>query len=342
MKSSLLENLRLRAEVNRLARENAQRGKPLSPTLDIVFKALFGGNTRDSREALRSLLSDCIHRPITALTILNNELVPEHLSGKTVRLDIHVSFNNGEEADIEMQAGKSNDDLKNRSLFYASRLLSGQGQKGKRYKEIKRVYQIFFLNDVLFPGSEKVPRRYTVREETEQDRLSEVMEIVFYELPKVEKYVREYEAGIGKLNELPAEEKWCIYMRYKGNERMAGLIEELSRQEAGIMNAERALKKMNRDREQWARTLWREKRAMDYQDYQLGIKEAVAEAVAEAVEKAVVEARAEAQKEAREKGLAEGREKALRKTAKKLKSMGLSADQIADATGLALKEVKKL
>jgi predicted transposase/invertase (TIGR01784 family) len=171
------------------------------------------------------------------------------------------------------------------------------------------------------------------------------MEIVFYELPKVEKHVREYEAGKGKLDELPAEEKWCIYMRYKGNERMAGLIEELSRQEAGIMNAERALKKMNRDREQWARTLWREKRAMDYQDYQLGIKEALAEGRKEAraagLAEGRVEGRTEGLAEGRAEGLAEGLN-GLRKTAKKLKSMGLSAEQIADATGLALEEVKKL
>lgn len=211
MKTSLLDKLRLRAEVERQARENAGQGKPLSLTLDIVFKALFGGNSTNSREALRALLSGCIHRPVADMTILNNELVPEHLSGKTVRLDVHVSFNNGEEADIEMQAGKSSDDLKSRALFYASRLLSNQGQKGRPYKNLKRVYQLFFLNDVLFPGSEKVPRRYTMREETEQDRLSETMEIIFYELPKMEKYVRAYIAGTGEIKPLSSEEKWCIY-----------------------------------------------------------------------------------------------------------------------------------
>jgi predicted transposase/invertase (TIGR01784 family) len=229
MKTSLLETLRLNAELRRLAGEYAGKGKPLPPTLDFVFKALFGGNTRESREALRSLLSDCIHRPVSSLSIRNSEIIPEHFSGKTVRLDVHASFNNGEEADIEMQAGKSSDSLKNRALFYASRLLSGQEQRGKRYREIKRVYQIFFLNDILFPGSEKLPRRYTVQEETEHDRLSEAVEIIFYELPKLEKYVGEYLEGKGVLRSLSGEEKWCIYMRYKEREELAGLMEELSR-----------------------------------------------------------------------------------------------------------------
>jgi predicted transposase/invertase (TIGR01784 family) len=354
MNTSLFEDLRLRAELRRLARENAEQGKPLNLTLDIVFKSLFGGNNEDSRQALRFLLSDCIHRPVAALSIRNNEIIPEHLAGKTVRLDVHVSFNDGEEADIEMQAGKSSDNLKTRALFYASRLLSGQEQKGKQYGEIKRIYQIFFLNSVLFPGSEKVPRRYTAREETEHDQLSPVMEILFYELPKLEKYVKEYRAGKGAIAPLSAEEKWCIYMRYKGNERLAGLIEELSQQEAGIMWAELALKKMNRDKEKWARALWREKRAMDYQDYQLEVKKVKKEAREAGLNEGREEGRAEGLNEGREKGLSEGREEglseglakgrkeALRETAKKFKDMGLPVDQIAAATGLDPGEIKKL
>jgi predicted transposase/invertase (TIGR01784 family) len=165
-----------------------------------------------------------------------------------------------------------------------------------------------------------------VREEGEQDRLSEMMEILFYELPKLEKHVRDYERGEDSLERLPADEKWCIYMKYKADERLSGMIAALSRQEAGIMNAERALKKMNREKEQWARALWREKRAMDYEDYQLGIKEAIHEAVTAA----------------REEALAEGREKTLRETAKHLKDMGLAADQIAAATGLAPAEIEGL
>jgi predicted transposase/invertase (TIGR01784 family) len=340
MKTSLWDKIRLRAEVKRQARENAGQGKPLSPTLDIVFKTLFGGNSNDSREALRALLSDCIHRPVADMIIRNNELLPEYLSGKTVRLDVHVGFNGGEEADIEIQAGKSDDNLKNRALFYGSRMFSGQGSKGKKYKDLKRVYQLFFLNSVLFPGSEKVPRRYTMREETEHDQLSEAMEVVIYELPKVEKYVRAYCEGKGGIKTLSPEKKWCIYIKYKGNEHLSGMIDEISRQEEGIMWAELALKKMNRDKEQWARALWREKRAMDYQDYLATAKEAIEEGRKEGREEGLEEGRKEGREEGLEKGLKQGREE-LWKTAKNLKAMGLSVEQIAAATGLAPKEVKR-
>jgi predicted transposase/invertase (TIGR01784 family) len=111
-------------------------------------------------------------------------------------------------------------------------------------------------------------------------------------------------------------------MRYKGNERLSGLIEEISRQEEGIMWAELALKKMNRDKEQWARALWREKRAMDYMDYKLLMKEA--------------------REEGLKQGIEEGRKEARREAAKNFKAMGLSVEQIAAAVGLDPEEIKRL
>jgi hypothetical protein len=43
-------------------------------------------------------------------------------------LDVHVTFNDGEQADIEMQVNRSDDDLKAHSLLYASRLFESQLQ----------------------------------------------------------------------------------------------------------------------------------------------------------------------------------------------------------------------
>jgi len=86
----------------------------------------------------------------------------------------------GEQADVEMQANRSNDDLKARSLLYASRLLESQLGRGEDFKDVKRVYVIFFLDFVLYPQSAKVPRRYTFMEETEHDRLNELIEVIYY------------------------------------------------------------------------------------------------------------------------------------------------------------------
>jgi len=103
----LLPFTRSYGEIKRLARENAERAKPLSPTIDFVFKTLFSG-------------------------------------------------------------------------------------RGEDFKEAKRVYVIFFLDFVLFPQSAKVPRRYVLMEESEHDRLNELIEVVYYEMPKTADAVKEY------------------------------------------------------------------------------------------------------------------------------------------------------
>jgi hypothetical protein len=92
-------------------------GKPLSIMEDAVFKILFSSDTEDSKEALRCLLSACVRREISDIRVLNNELFPAHLAAKSARLDVHVIFNDGEIADLEMQMGKSNDDLKTSVLY---------------------------------------------------------------------------------------------------------------------------------------------------------------------------------------------------------------------------------
>ena len=260
---TLFYNFKSARDLKRLAKENAEQDKPLSVMNDVVFKAMLSSNSDDSREALRSLLSACTRRKVSSVRVLNSELVPVHLDAKTARLDVHATFNDGETADLEMQAGISNDDLKKRAEYYSAMLLAGQAPKGKFYRDVKRVYQIFFLNCTLFPKSSRLPRRYYFQEETEHDRLSETTEIIFYELPKLEDRMNEFLAGRAGVENLTAEEKWCLYMRYRHEESAGVLIGQLCRKEEGIMRAEQAVTRVSRDMERYARKIAAIKNRMD-------------------------------------------------------------------------------
>jgi predicted transposase/invertase (TIGR01784 family) len=301
-----------RREIRRQARLNAAEGKPLNVMLDVVFKSIFAGQGEDSREALRLLLSDCIHRPVRDTKILNCEITPDQIQGKTVRLDIHVTFNDGEQSDIEIQTSENQEDIKTRALVYASLLLSGQTKKGGHYEEIKRVYSIFFLDFILFPQSTKVPRRYLPLEEDEHDILNDKLSLYFYEMPKLEQFVKRYLEGEEGVDELRPEEKWCIYFRYRGNEKMSGLIEELCGKSEGIMKADRVAQKISRSEEQWAKALFRLKARMDrnYETIYLR-KIAVEEARKVAAEEGLAKGRQEGREEGLVKGLAKGYEEAF-------------------------------
>jgi predicted transposase/invertase (TIGR01784 family) len=301
----------LSPEVRRQTRENIRRGIALDPLSDIVFKTLLTANNRDSREACRSLLSACTRRPVASLSIKNNELLPEILTGKTMRLDAHLAFNNGEKADLEMQMHKSSDDLKARAMVCASKLLSSQPLRGESYGKVKRVYQVFFLNFELFPGSDKISRRYTMREEDEQDELTNLLTVIFYELPKLEQTVRDCAAGKKDLNILPEELKWGIYLKYRNDQGMGSLIDELCRAEEGIMHAERALKRMSLSENIWWWKYARDKRRTDNASEMAARKEALEDARTEGREKGLAEGRTEGLAEGRTEGLAEGRTEGL-------------------------------
>ena len=306
------KNYQLAGELRRLARQCAGEGKPLSVLEDVVFKAMLASDNEDSREALRCLLSACTRREVSTVRVLNSEVLPAHLAAKYMRLDVNVTFNDGEVADLEMQVEKSGDDLKFRAAAYAAVLKAGQSRRGKDYKEIKRAYQIFFLNCVLFPGSAKLPRRYGYREEEEGDLLTTAVEIIFYELPKLEQRVRDFLAGRADAETLREDEKWCIYMRYRDDERAKPLIRELYRKEGGIMRAEKALSKVDRDYIKYVREMdaWKNRREAAIRQYNEGIRQG------------------------EEKGMAKGKAEANLETARKLKAMGILAEQIHEATGL--------
>jgi predicted transposase/invertase (TIGR01784 family) len=310
------------AEIRQLAKQNAAGGKLLNPMMDIVFKTLFSGGDDDSRQALCSLLSACTGREVTDVTVLNSEIQPEHLDAKTVRIDMHVSFNDGQMAGMEMQFDPKGDNQQSRAAFGAARMLSGQG-RGRKYRELKRVYQIFFVNGVLFPQNDRVPRRYFLMEEQDHDLLTDVMEIIFYELPKLEAKVRAYCEGRKDLKGFSEEEKWCIYLKYRHEAQAAGLIAELCRKEPGIMRADTVLKRVSRDEEQWAKQLFREKAAMDYRSDMGAARD-------EGLAKGIVI------------GDARGFERARLEIARKMKARGWLLADIAEDTGLPVDAIEKL
>ena len=294
-------------ELERLVKETAAEGKPLSIMDDRVFKAMLSADNDDSREALRSLLSACTRRKVAKAQVTHNDLVPAHMDAKTVRLDVNVTFNDGEAANLEMQMKKSEDNLKDRAAFYTAMLQTSQPGRGRRYREIKRVYQIFFLNCELFPDSGKLSRRYSYREEEEHDRLTEATEIIFYEMPKLEKKMREILAGTMDISLLPEDEKWCMYMKYRHEERAAKQIERLYREEEGIMRAERAAHWVSRDYEKAIRRMNIIKNEMD-----------------------------------RNEAIYDAKEKVKLEVAERMKGAGRPLSEIAEFTDLSIETIEKL
>jgi predicted transposase/invertase (TIGR01784 family) len=164
-----------------------------------------------------------------------------------------------------------------------------------------------------------MPRRYSYREETEYDRLSDTTEIIFYEMPKLEQKVRDMISRIGevKTKDLSEEEKWCIFMRYHHEERAAKLIQKLYREEESIMLAQKAVNGISQD----------------YLDY---IREMAETKDRLAVGQRLYEAEQEGMAKGMAKGMAQGKAERNLEIAQKMKAAGRPLAEIVEFTGLSL------
>jgi predicted transposase/invertase (TIGR01784 family) len=158
-----------------------------------------------------------------------------------------------------------------------------------------------------------MPRRYSYREETESDRLSDTTEIIFYEMPKLERKVRKMISKIAevKTKDLSEEEKWCIFMRYHHKKRAAELVEKLYQEEESIMLAQKAVNGIS-------------------EDYLKFIRE-----MAETKDRLEIGQRVH---DAEKKGMTKGK----LEIARKLKARGQPLEEIAEVTGLSLETIEKI
>ena len=82
----------------------------LDPKIDRVLKAILTSDTDESKKALIHFLSHALKRKISTVTVINNEPPIRTLLEKQSSFDIHVIFDDGDEADIEIQIA-INDDM---------------------------------------------------------------------------------------------------------------------------------------------------------------------------------------------------------------------------------------
>jgi len=124
-------------------------------------------------------------------------------------------------------------------------------------------------------------------------------------------------------------------MKYRHEDRAEKLIKELSCKEEGIMWAEMAAAKLDRDYEKFARKMAELKNSMDIATRRNAAKrEGLAEGRAEG--------RAEGLAEGLADGLEKGRAEEKLEIAQKMKKAGLPFNEIMEFTGLPTETIEKI
>jgi predicted transposase/invertase (TIGR01784 family) len=156
-------------------------------TDDLLFKLVFSDER--NRAALIHLLSSVVGFQISKVDIRKTEMTPEFIGGKESRLDILATDQDGRLYNIELQ--KQNDPtMCERTLFYWSEVFYKQLDKGETYDFLKKTICINILDFQLF-ADKKFWHIYHLREDETHDMLTDLEEIHFLELSKMEKFQKD-------------------------------------------------------------------------------------------------------------------------------------------------------
>ena len=302
-------------------------------TSDFVFKNVFGryGN----EDILKRFLIAILKENITKVTIQNGELPKETKNKKLGILDIRAEIDGNYLADIEMQV-EDEDNITERTMYYLSKLYSGQINKKEEYQGMKKTIVIAILNFSYYQRAEYhsiAHMKFETNKNTEE-RVEKNFEGIEQELvtDKLEYHVidlkrfKEKEQATGELAD------WINLILGREDK-----IKMVAKKNKEIEKADKVVEEMSQDPE--TRELYR------------------------LIQKGRIEHNTR-MRSAFEKGLKTGEEKRNRKTeqksgleernettekksgkleiAKKLVKMNIDREQICEATGLTEEEIESL
>ena len=138
--------------------------KSLTITSDYVFKKVFG-----RKELAQQLIEKILKIKISQIDEIQTEkAVDGGPQERGVRYDILIKDDRHTRIDVEMQAGRSKEEvLALRSRYYQSRLDQDTLKPGEPYPELGNSYIIFLCDFAIFRGTRC---RYTFRNICEEDK----------------------------------------------------------------------------------------------------------------------------------------------------------------------------
>ena len=155
------------------------------PKEDFIFKMIFG--IEENKSILISLLNSILKgKPyINDVTLENTEISKIFKDGKSSRLDILATDDNGIKYDIEMQCRKTKD-IKNRTLFYASKSFTKDLKENEDYNK-SRVISIWIFGENITERKEPISEALMTFQPNQSDKyeiMTDNIRIIYLELNK--------------------------------------------------------------------------------------------------------------------------------------------------------------
>ena len=276
--------------------------KFINPFTDIGFKRIFGQEISKPVliTFLNALLAD--EHTIKDVKFLDKEQLGASDSNRSLIHDIYCETETGEHIIVEMQ-NKYQPYFKKRSIYYLSRSIVAQGEKGSQWNyDIKAVYLVAFLNFKLSDISQDFRTDVALMDMKHRTVFSDKVRLIYLQLPYFTKEADDCENVFERI----------IYVlkHMDALKRMPWMLQDQVFKKLSEIAEVASLSK--EEREQYDESLrhYRDTLVVMEGQYQEGEKK--------------------------------GELNKAKDIAKKLKAMNLDFEKIADATGLTKEEIDNL
>ena len=280
--------------------------KFLDPKNDIAFKKIFG--TEKNKDILIHFLNDMLafkeQKPIVDVSFLKTVQDPEISSKKTSVVDVLCTDQDKNTYVVEMQVA-SHKGFEKRAQYYAAKAYVSQMDRGGQYENLKEVIFLAIANFTMFPEKENYKSDHIILDRDNQQHDLKDFSFTFLELEKFIKTKDQLTSIV---------EKWAYYFKH---------AEETTPEELEIIIGQDSV--IKRAYEELDRFYWKEEELLAYED---------------ALKKDMDYEASMSKKY--DEGLSDGEKRAFVKVARNMLKQGLSFHNIASATGLSAKEVKKI
>ena len=304
-------------------------GKFINPFTDFGFHRIFGQEVHKELliDFLNELLKD--ERHIVDITFLNPIQQPETIEDRGVIFDIHCRDDKGGLFVVEMQNG-AQPYFYDRGIYYLSRAISNQGEKGKDWKfSLCPVYGIFLLNYKM--GINSKFRTDVILADRDTGRVfSDKIRQVYLELPWFTKEPDDCETDF---------ERWLYLLKHMDTlDRMPFKAQKAVFDKLLAVADVANLSKEERIQYDEALKRYRDyKNTIDYAE-ERGIKKGFEQGI----EKGLKQGMKQGKEQGMKQGLKQGHNEGLRQTALNMKTMQLPLEVIMQATGLTESEIQAL
>lgn len=310
----------------------------LDPRADLTFKRIFGEHKDLVISLLNALLPLDDDHLVKSVEYIPVEMVPDNPLKKNSIVDVRCHDQEGRQFLVEMQMIWSKEFMQ-RVLFNASKAYVRQLDKKEDYNLLQPVYSLNLVNDVFMDDIPEYYHHYDIVNVEHTDKRIEGLHLIFVELPKFKPHT---------FSERKMQILWLRFLTEMGDVRIVpqeflanpevkkavDILEESSYTDAQLNGYDKF----------W--DIVRTERTYINAAIRKGMSEGRAEGRAEGFEQGRAKGRAEGRAEGMAQGMAQGRaegeKSALYKVVERMRAMGLNDSQIAEATGMDLRQIEEL